>query len=121
MTTADLFETVRRVETRPNRLVNDLVLGAHQGSMGSIGCRSHRSAELNSAVSRICNPHRLDSSEDCKKPNVQPNEIRRYGRLKIRATHEAQFRLQSEPGRRRKFFSVNSSSIKQRAGFGIPC
>ena len=98
MTTTQLLESVRRVEVPTNRLVNDMMVGAYlshfkegtyEGSMGTMGCRSHRSAELNSAVSRICNPHRLDSSEDCKKPNVQPNEIRRYGRLKICATTAA--------------------------------
>ena len=42
---------------------------------------SQSSAELHSAVSRICNPHVVAKSEHCHPHNAQPNAIRRYGRL----------------------------------------
>ena len=48
--------------------------------------RSRRSADLQSAVSRICNPQRSRRFEAAGLSDNLPNAIRRYSRLKICAT-----------------------------------
>ena len=47
---------------------------------------THRSAELHSAVSRICNPLNVTASKGISNGDTLPNIIRRYSRLQIRAT-----------------------------------
>ena len=48
--------------------------------------RNHRSAELYSAVSRICNPLAASEADDLATAGAPPNAIRRYSRLQICAT-----------------------------------
>src|SRR5438105_2493237 len=52
-------------------------------------CCNGSSAELHSAVSRICNPRIASRPYDAAKHGVLPNAIRRYSRLKICATAAA--------------------------------
>ncbi len=55
----------------------------------SAAWRNGRSADLKSAVSRICNPRIAAIQEAHVATNGLPNAIRRYGRLQICATKEA--------------------------------
>ena len=81
--------------------------------------RNRSSAELYSAVSRICNPLAAAKSNASGKYDVPPNAIRRYSRLQICATPERAAALQPpvrfmarvgfprvQPFRRRKTFLV---------------
>ena len=84
-----------------------------------------RSAELHSAVSRICNPPSAASSGAYGKSNGLPTASRRYSRLQICATtwrrflHVAVSMLMSRGFRRLLFAPVvlGDSAVLDRAGF----
>src|SRR5215471_13621252 len=59
--------------------------GNSRGISGDAGDRA-RSADLQSAVSRICNPQGVAGLKGLDRSGALPNAIRRYGRFKICAT-----------------------------------
>src|ERR1035438_3425390 len=72
--------------------------------------RNRSSAELYSAVSRICNPLAVAGPNAPAKPDALPNAIRRYSRLKICATskHAVANKVSQES---RAFMDGNAQSL----------
>jgi len=82
-----IFEAILRwksVHVRPTRCEICAPVQFHRYAFNYGGLRNRRSADLQSAVSRICNPHRSRRFEAAGLLDTLPNAIRRYSRLKIR-------------------------------------